>query len=99
MDVGARVKECIGDAIRNAAMRAGVALDLWAKEPLTHDDEVEPDGYEAFLATFLPLCKAGDREAALAVYHDATDAQRKFLTGADKAVYDDAKAALALATA
>lgn len=26
------VKECIGDAIRNAAMRFGVALDLWAKE-------------------------------------------------------------------
>jgi hypothetical protein len=26
------VKEAIGDAIRNAAMRRGVALDLWAKE-------------------------------------------------------------------
>lgn len=25
------VKECIGDALRNAAMRFGVALDLWAK--------------------------------------------------------------------
>lgn len=25
------VKECVGDAIRNAAMRAGVALDLWSK--------------------------------------------------------------------
>jgi hypothetical protein len=28
------VKEAIGDAIRNAAMRFGVALDLWAKEDL-----------------------------------------------------------------
>jgi hypothetical protein len=27
-------KEAIGDAIRNAAMRFGVALDLWAKEDL-----------------------------------------------------------------
>lgn len=33
------VKEAIGDAIRNAAMRFGVALDLWAKEDLSvqHD--------------------------------------------------------------
>lgn len=28
------VKEAIGDAIRNAAMRFGVALDLWSKEEL-----------------------------------------------------------------
>lgn len=40
-------KELIGDAIRNAAMRFGVALDLWSKEPLSNDDgetavEVEP---------------------------------------------------------
>jgi hypothetical protein len=33
---GKSAKECIGDAIRNAAMRFGVALDLWAKEDL-HD--------------------------------------------------------------
>lgn len=31
---GKSPKECIGDAIRNAAMRFGVALDLWAKENL-----------------------------------------------------------------
>jgi hypothetical protein len=31
---GKSVKEMIGDAIRNAAMRFGVALDLWAKEDL-----------------------------------------------------------------
>lgn len=38
---GSSVKECIGDAIRNAAMRFGVALDLWSKEELEqsgHDD-------------------------------------------------------------
>lgn len=36
---GASDKERIGDAIRNAAMRFGVALDLWAKEDLSpiHD--------------------------------------------------------------
>lgn len=31
---GASIKEKIGDAIRNAAMRFGVALDLWSKEDL-----------------------------------------------------------------
>jgi hypothetical protein len=31
---GKNAKERIGDAIRNAAMRFGVALDLWAKENL-----------------------------------------------------------------
>ena len=31
---GKSLKECIGDAIRNAAMRFGVALDLWSKEEL-----------------------------------------------------------------
>jgi hypothetical protein len=31
---GASMKERIGDAIRNAAMRFGVALDLWSKEEL-----------------------------------------------------------------
>lgn len=36
---GKSVKEMIGDAIRNAAMRFGVALDLWAKEDLHLPDE------------------------------------------------------------
>lgn len=31
MDPGAREKEVIGDALRNAAMRFGAALDLWHK--------------------------------------------------------------------
>ena len=34
-------KEVIGDAIRNAAMRFGVALDLWSKE---RDDYIEEEG-------------------------------------------------------
>jgi len=35
-DVGSREKEVIGDALRNAAMRFGAALDLWHKGDL-HD--------------------------------------------------------------
>jgi len=39
-------KELISDALRNAAMRFGVALDLWAKEDLAADEpaRAEPKG-------------------------------------------------------
>lgn len=41
---GDGLKECIGDAIRNAAMRFGVALDLWHKGELhAHQTEDEDD--------------------------------------------------------
>lgn len=36
---GDAIKECIGDALRNAAMRFGAALDLWHKGDLHEDDE------------------------------------------------------------
>ena len=42
-DPGAREKEVIGDALRNAAMRFGAALDLWHKGDLHGDDD---DGKE-----------------------------------------------------
>lgn len=45
-DMGSREKEVIGDALRNAAMRFGTALDLWhkgdlhkAKEPETFSED------------------------------------------------------------
>jgi len=38
-DPGAREKEVIGDALRNAAMRFGAALDLWHKGDLHGSDE------------------------------------------------------------
>jgi hypothetical protein len=41
MDKGAREKECIGDALRNAAMRFGAALDLWHKGDL-HAGDADP---------------------------------------------------------
>ena len=41
---GASKKEAIGDAIRNAAMRFGVALDLWSKEEL--EQAHGPAGHE-----------------------------------------------------
>ena len=38
-DVGSREKEVIGDAIRNAAMRGGAALDLWHKGDLHIEED------------------------------------------------------------
>jgi len=37
-EVGSRQKECIGDALRNACMRLGAALELWHKGDLHVDD-------------------------------------------------------------
>jgi hypothetical protein len=46
-DIGAREKEVIGDALRNAAMRFGAALDLWSKADLhaqtEGDDTQKPE--------------------------------------------------------
>lgn len=46
---GKNAKECIGDAIRNAAMRFGVALDLWAKGDRTwaRTGDQTPEGQQA----------------------------------------------------
>lgn len=41
-DAGAREKEVIGDALRNAAMRFGAALDLWHKGDLHAHTTEEP---------------------------------------------------------
>lgn len=41
---GDAIKEIIGDALRNAAMRFGAALDLWHKGDLHLDDTPEQDG-------------------------------------------------------
>lgn len=40
---GDALKEVIGDALRNAAMRFGAALDLWHKGDLHADEVPEPD--------------------------------------------------------
>ena len=39
---GDAIKEAIGDALRNAAMRFGAALDLWHKGDLHGDEEEQP---------------------------------------------------------
>ncbi len=42
MDAGSREKEVIGDAIRNAAMRFGLALELWSKADIHAGDDDDP---------------------------------------------------------
>lgn len=45
-DPGAREKEVIGDALRNAAMRFGAALDLWHKGDLHVSDDAADENPE-----------------------------------------------------
>ena len=43
-EIGSREKEVIGDALRNAGMRFGAALDLWHKGDLHHDEGDDDQG-------------------------------------------------------
>ena len=49
-DTGDYIKELIGDALRNAAMRFGAALDLWHKDNL-HDDVADATTEKEPMAT------------------------------------------------
>ncbi|MES2783744.1 MAG: hypothetical protein V4657_13180 [Pseudomonadota bacterium] len=60
MDPGAREKEVIGDALRNAAMRFGAALDLWHKGDLHLDDEPEAKPAPKAVETKAETKPAGD---------------------------------------
>ncbi|MCA1185790.1 MULTISPECIES: hypothetical protein [unclassified Saccharopolyspora] len=62
---GDAIKETIGDALRNAAMRFGVALDLWKKEPAHPEDRSDapnkqptPSTADEARAQILNVCKA-----------------------------------------
>lgn len=63
---GDAIKEVIGDALRNAAMRFGAALDLWHKGDL-HGDEDAPADLEKILRG---IANAPDMKA-LKSHHDA----------------------------
>ena len=55
---GDAVKEIIGDALRNAAMRFGAALDLWHKGDLHLEEGEEPSQPQAQPAAQAPAKKA-----------------------------------------
>lgn len=82
---GDAVKELIGDALRNAAMRFGAALDLWHKGDLHKDEDAEPEavtepqGYAAWLLDFEATADHG-YDALVAAFKAAPETFRKFYT-------------------
>ena len=52
---GRGIKEMIGDALRNGAMRFGVGLDLWIKEDLHVEDVSQSAGATAPVAPVAPV--------------------------------------------
>lgn len=67
-DAANLIKEAISDALRNAAMRFGVALDLWSREGLINGDIPDP-----VVATSAPMMSAAEanqnRNKAIALHH------------------------------
>ena len=57
---GDAIKETIGDALRNAAMRFGAALDLWHKGDLHKDESEEPKKQIENKAPIAPPTASGD---------------------------------------
>jgi hypothetical protein len=85
---GNAVKEAIGDAIRNAAMRFGVALDLWMKSPAAKSPaptktaapaktaakpKAKVDPDERVATAFELVAIAGDKDALRAIWTEYTD--------------------------
>lgn len=64
-------KQLISDAIRNAAMRFGVALDLWAKENLAAEPVVDADRIDALKTAIGALPDSAAAE--LKAWKDAHD--------------------------
>lgn len=70
---GDAIKERIGDALRNAAMRFGAALDLWHKGDL-HDAKAKESASAVFAGRLAEAISLGDPlSAATAFYEQADD--------------------------
>lgn len=107
-DIGAREKEVIGDALRNAAMRFGAALDLWHKGDLhlaSNGADAEtseqpkanaPDGFDVWLAELDATAKTGT-EALRAKWKASPEDCRKFLMADNPKLVDDLRATAAAA--
>lgn len=64
---GDAMKERIGDALRNAAMRFGAALDLWHKGTLHLDDDAAPEEPKATPAPRRPMADKTVTDPAILV--------------------------------
>lgn len=82
------MKERIGDALRNAGMRFGMALELWHKGVL----EMEPERFEDQSANKWQMA-AGAATDLKALEKVWTDGAKDFMERGDKAGYDQFKAA------
>lgn len=94
---GDAVKETIGDALRNAAMRFGAALDLWHKGQLHEDDEtaqpepvdvVAPEGFDDWVTDISASADTG-MDALRAAWQAST---KEFRTHAGAEFLDKLKA-------
>lgn len=87
---GKNMKERIGDALRNAAMRFGIALDLWTKDELEstlEDPEMANSKPTLGLTdpTTAQLLKIKTQLSALEVYDDKRDVVMSQVTTSAKA--------------
>lgn len=94
---GDAIKEVIGDALRNAAMRFGAALDLWHKGDLyahEQDDDIERDAIQNEGKPAAPAPGAQARFSELvAMFRKATSENDvKEVEAMAKAEWDDLKA-------
>ncbi len=94
---GDAIKEVIGDALRNAAMRFGAALDLWHKGDLyahEQDDDIERDAIqnEAKPAAPAPGAQARFSELVAMFRKAASENDVKEVEALAKAEWDDLKA-------
>lgn len=87
---GMSLKECIGDAIRNAAMRFGVALDLWAKGDLDESGEAAAAVSSAPASTTRVVRRPAAREDSA-----LTTAEKRMFALLTKKGYADRDASLA----
>jgi hypothetical protein len=78
---GDAVKEMIGDALRNAAMRFGAALDLWHKGQLHEDEEADPeppatDGFDDWLVDMEAVAETEGYQALVKAIGSSNEAYR-----------------------
>lgn len=84
---GDAIKEQIGDALRNAAMRFGAALDLWHKGDLHahHEEDDTPSAADRFYVDAEAALKAAVSVDQLrAVFINRTNAEAKQLLSAEQ---------------
>jgi hypothetical protein len=103
---GDAVKEVIGDALRNAAMRFGAALDLWhkgdlhaarngeASEPVAQTSAAlsppMPDGFDVWLADLEAVAESGTK-LLQAMWKDSRADFRRHLTTENPTLWESLK--------